>query len=125
MKIQCTSESKQILKLSEISTVKQIIKDFKDNGDDLSHYLETLSNIFHATETIKSTAKIAKNSRIQNVYTDDSKDIDIWIDATLFSSHDNTFYIVGAYLSDIWESTGDNDDALKSHMYIRKFVENK
>ena len=48
MKIQINKESKQVLIVSEMPIVKQIIKDYKDNNDDLSWDLEILKNIFSA-----------------------------------------------------------------------------
>lgn len=128
MKIQINKESKKVLTLSEMPIVKRIIKDFKDNEDDLSGDLEILMNIFSADEVIKSTAYVSKNCRAYNVFSDDSGNIDIWIQATIYNIYSSengggVFYMVGAYLSDLWQSTGENREELKSRMYIRKFLE--
>lgn len=128
MKIQINKESKQVLIVSEMPIVKQIIKDYKDNNDDLSWDLEILKNIFSADEIINSTAIISKNCRVYNYFNDESGNIDIWINATLYCSYSSenkggVFYIVGAYLSDIQQSTGDNWKELQTRMYIRKFIE--
>lgn len=130
MKIQINQESKKVLTVSEMPIVRQIVQDFKDNKDDLSWDLEILKNIFGADEIINSTANISKNCRIYNYFNNESRNIDIWIDATLFCSYSSennggVFYIVGAYLTDIYQATGDNWKELQSRMYVRKFVESK
>ena len=76
MKIQINKESKQVLIVSEMPIVKQIIKDYKDNNDDLSWDLEILKNIFSADEIINSTAIISKNCRVYNYFNDESGNID-------------------------------------------------
>lgn len=44
---------------------------------------------------------------------------DVWCDA-VFRSHD--FYMeVGFYLTDAWQSTGDNSKEIRKMAYIRKF----
>ena len=48
--------------------------------------------------------------------------VDIWIEATAYVN-DNEFIIIGAYLSDIWQITGNNNLEISSNMYIRKFKE--
>lgn len=130
MKIKVDEEAKKILTLSDMPIVKQIIKDFKTNEDDLSWELETLKNIFGATEIIKSEARISKNCRVYNYFNENSNNIDIWIDATFYENYSSenkggVFYIVGAYLTDIYQSTGENWKELQSRMYIRKFLEIK
>lgn len=85
-------------------------------------------NIFNADEVIKSFAYVTKNCHAWNVFGDESGNIDIWIEATLFNSYSSennggVFHMIGAYLSDLWQSTGNNREELKSRMYIRKFLE--
>lgn len=128
MKIQINEESKKVLTLSEMPIVKKIIKDFKEDGNDLNWELEILKNIFGADEIIKSTASISKNCRAYNVFNDESENIDIWIKATLYNHYSSendggVFYMVGAYLSDLWQATADNWEELKSRMFVRKFLE--
>lgn len=130
MKIKIDEEAKKILTLSDLPIVRQILKNYRDNEDDLSGSIETLKNIFGATEIISSTAKISKNSRIYNYFNENSNNIDIWIDATFYENYSSenkggVFYIVGAYLTDIYQSTGENWKELQSRMYIRKFLEIK
>ena len=73
-------------------------------------------------EVLKSSASIARNGRVWNLYGDGSGTLDIWIDATV-CVNDNEFIIIGAYLSDIWQITGSFDQEIVSHMYIRRFKE--
>lgn len=130
MQIKIDEEAKKILTLSDLLVAKQIIKDYKDNEDDLRWDIETLKNIFGATEIISSAARISKNSRVYNYFKENSNNIDIWIDATFYDDYSSenkggVFYIVGAYLTDIYQSTSENRKELQSRMYIRKFVETK
>ena len=85
-------------------------------------------NVFGADEIIKSTASISKNCRVCNVFNDESGNIDIWITVTLYNTYSSengcgVFYMVGAYLSDLWQATADNWEELKSRMHVRKFLE--
>lgn len=128
MKIQIDEESKKVLTLSEMPIIKKIIKDFKEDGNDLSWELEILMNVFGANEIIKSTASISKNCRACNVFNDESGNIDIWITVTLYNTYSSengggVFYMVGAYLSDLWQATADNWEELKGRMHVRKFLE--
>lgn len=128
IKLKIDEDSKKVLTLSDMPAVKRTVKYYKENEDALSWSLDTLKNMFDASEIIKSAASISKNCRVYNYFDDDSRNIDIWINATFYSNYSRgvkggAFYKVGAYLTDIEKSTGDNWEELKGHMYIRRFLE--
>ena len=124
MKVKMTDESKKIITMSELKIAKQIISDLKESEETEEECIKT--SIAHTgswCETIyKSSARIAKNCRILNFYSDESKDIDVWIEAEAKTS--DGFMIIGFYLSDAWLFCDDSEinKNIISHMYIRKFI---
>ena len=131
MKINITKESKEFLTVAEMPVVKKIVDDFKTSDETIEGSVIILSHIVtgytnNSIEIFKASAEIAKNQRAWNYYGDtetESRDIDIWINTTFFDKNDDNFYIVGAYLSDIWNASCDNLENSKMNMYIRKFKE--
>ena len=121
MKITITKESKDYFTYNEVMTAKEIVKEYKDYnvGQDIG----TLGCILNkwSAECLSWNAEIAKNNRVYNAHSAESGYLDIWINA-IYDGGD-VIYKVGAYITDIWESTGDNREELKSHMYIREFRE--
>lgn len=126
MKIKFTAEQKKYITVAELPEVKKIIADMKEDTG-LKDYAEIAARIVsrdNGNEILKAEAEIAKNNRIFNRYTDESGTLDIWLTVYAFNSYKG-FYTIGAYLSDIWESTGDNAEELREYMYIREFIEKK
>lgn len=125
MKVRFEKEDKKYFTMAEAPIVNALIKDMKESETIENvvkyamHALEEYSNC----EIFKSSAKVSHNNRIWNYYNDESGTIDIWIDATIEA--DDTFYIIGFYLSDAWGVTCDsqNHKEIASHMYVRKFTE--
>ena len=82
---------------------------------------EALKNINDGLEEIlKASAHTAKNGRAWNLYSSDSGQMDIWIDA--IAKTDFGFIMIGAYLSDIWQTGA---KSYKEHMFIRYFKEDQ
>ena len=133
MKINITKESKEFLTVAEMPAVKKIVEDFKTSDETIEGIVTTLFHIVtgynnNNIEIFESTAEMSKNQRVNNFFGDietDSKDIDIWIKAKFFDKNNDNFYIIGAYLSDIWSASCDNLENSITHMYIRKFKECK
>lgn len=127
MKVKLLKKDKQFITLAEAPIVRQIILDMKEDECTVEKYAEMAvraafnGNTF-GIEVLKSSASIARNGRVWNLYGDGSGTLDIWIDATV-CVNDNEFIIIGAYLSDIWQITGSFDQEIVSHMYIRRFKE--
>ena len=125
MKIKFAAEQKKIVTVAEMPEVNKMIADMK--GMDFKWEAEVAARIAsrdNGNEILKIEAEIAKNNRVYDRYTDNSGNLDIWLRVYAFNSWEG-FYVVGAYLSDIWESTGKNDEELRGHMYIREFIEKK
>lgn len=126
-----SKESKEIFTVAEMPIAKKIIDEFKTSDETIDSIVTTLFHIVtgynnNNVEIFEATAEMSKNQRTDNFFGDintDSKNIDIWINAKFFDKNDDTFYIVGAYLSDIWTASCDNLENSRTHMYIRKFKE--
>ena len=127
MKVKMTADSKRLVNLEDAKMVNRIIREMKDDEETAEGYARYAVNAASEYGTVKvyeAEAEIVKNSRVWNAYGDDTKDFDIWINATARTS--DGFMDVGAYLTDIWALTGDNHNEIaKSYMYIRKYSECK
>lgn len=124
MKVSITEDSKRLITLNDMPAVKAMIEALKEESAKDSLFI--LANVFYAETPKEYTAEIAKNDRIYNRFSDNSKNYDVWVKTTLPETFENgkfVIYKVGCYLSDIWEINADNKEEIKSHMYIRKFVE--
>lgn len=122
-------EEKKYITLEEAPIVREIIASMKEDESTVEEYAEMAIRVAYDgnawnIDTMKASAKIAKNCRAWNVYSDNSNSIDIWIEATAYVNNDE-FIMIGAYLSDIWQISGDNQKEIASHMYIKRFKEMK
>lgn len=123
MKIKFESEQKKYTKVSELPAVKNLILEMKSESfkyeAEIAARIATGENL---NEILKIEAEISHNNRIYNRYADNSGTLDIWFKIYAFNSY-SRFYVIGSYLSDLWESTENNENELRKHMYIRKFTE--
>ena len=124
MKVKLEKNYKDHYTLSDLERARFIINYEKEDEytvKDWAEYAlrEALKGKFDwLREVLKAEARTAKNCRAWNLYSDDSADMDVWIDATAETSYG--FIKVGAYLSDIWQ-TGATE--YQDKMYIRYFKE--
>ncbi len=129
MKVRLEKEDKKYFTLDETPIISKVIDSMKEDDSTPNDYANiAIQAAFNGNayniEILKASAKIAKNCRVSNAYSDDSADIDVWVEATAYVNC-NEFIMIGAYLSDIWQITGDNQSEIASQMYIRKFKEVK
>ena len=124
MKIKFGTEQKKIITVAELPEVKKIISEYSNQIGKFEAEIAARIASGANLEIIKFEAEISKNHRIWNQYTDESGMLDIWMEVWAFDPYYG-FYQIGAYLSDIWQSTGDNADELRNRMYIRKYTENR
>lgn len=124
MKVSMSANYKQFFTIEEVQTAKQMIKEFKEDESTVTEYAEMAArtcNFGWIERVFEAKATIEKNRRAWNAYSDTSKSLDVWIDATVQTS--SGFLILGAYLTDIWNITGDENDEINFNMYVRKFYE--
>lgn len=122
MKIKITQDSLKVIYAGEMPIAKQIIKDFKEDSG-LKSYAQTAVHIAsgeNGFEILKADAEMLKNCRVSGYYSDDSGELDIWINVYAFNVYSG-FYDIGFYLSDIWSYDGENGDKIKSRMYIKHY----
>lgn len=126
MKVKLTQETKKYITVAEMPTVLEIISDLKEDSSSIENYAEMAIQVAYDgiaySEILKASATIAKNCRAWNVYSDHSETLDIWIEATAYVNGDE-FIMIGAYLTDIWQISSDNNKEIASNMYIRRFKE--
>ena len=124
MKVSMSENYKKFFTVEEVQTAKQIIREMKEDESTPSEYAETAARCFNfgwIAKVLEAKATVEKNARAWNAYGDNSGNLDIWIDATVQTS--SGFLILGAYLTDIWSITGDENDDIQFHAFIRKFAE--
>lgn len=126
MKVKFTKEEKKFITVAQMPAVNQIIKDMKEYplSEDTQTIARVASGVNSTFEILKAEARIAKNCRVWNAFSDESENLDIWIEVYAFNNYDG-FYEIGIYLSDVWQITGDNGDEIRSHMYINEYHKNR
>lgn len=129
MKVTVTDEMKKVLTIDEMLAVNKVIRSAKEDEMTAREYAEKAARIASGSNDVKvleASAEIAGNNRIYDWYDNGSIDFDIWVNFTAVI--DNGFggiIMGGAYVTDICAATGDNNEELRSHMFIRKFAETK
>ena len=127
MKVNLTAEMKKFITVAEMPAVKKVMQYEKENDEwtvqDWAKMAARLVFDDNGAKVIEATARIAKNQRVWDVFDEETRDIDVWIEFTAFSEYRSSFIIAGVYLTDLWQLTKDNADEIKSHMYIRRFEE--
>ena len=129
MKVRFEKESKKYITLEEAPIARQIIADMKEDECTVEEYAEIAIRAAYNgkawnIDTMRATAGISKNNRAWNAYSNNSGHLDIWIEATAYVNNDE-FIMIGVYLSDIWQISGENQQEMAARMYIRKFKEVK
>ena len=133
MKVTLDKEYRDRYTLSDLERAKEIIKSLKEDDANttedyaLSAATEALKGVpgivnehgyanDYIIEIIRAKAYTAKNYRVWAGYSDDSQDMDVWVEG--IAKTYGGFLEFGAYLTDIWH-TGLED--YNQHMYIRYY----
>ena len=110
-----TKEDKKFITAYDVEKSRDIIRDMKEDESTPADYLKTavkcLQGVYHA-DIIQAEAKTACNRRVYDAYSAGSGDLDIYVDglAKVETYESGPAYVeIGAYLSDIWQLTGDQD----------------
>ena len=123
MKVAMSEESKRVVTISEQAAAKQIIHDLRDDDSTVEAYAERAVRALcgGCDEVFRASAEIAKNRRAWNSYADNSGELDVWIN--FFARADyHTIVEGGAYLTDIWNITGEETDSIHAHAYLLKYT---
>ena len=134
LKVSMPDNYRRIFTLDDIDSCKAVLSSILAGYDDgkLDLSSEVVSALSLASDSWASadgvyevSVEYAKNGRLAWDHHGDGTGImDLWVKVKGFVGYSG-FYMVEFYLSDIWSLGGDNRDEVKSHMYIRKFVEIK
>jgi len=131
MKVSISKESRKIITLDEAPAARKLVELMKEDSTPISEHVARVIKAAagwheNCEEVYTATAEIAKNSRLHDHYDSETGCFDVWISGA--GRTYNEFYIVGAYLSDIWNFDGDekhDKQIVRDFMYVRKFVEIK
>lgn len=126
MKIKLTAEMKRLITVAEMPIVNKLIAAMKEDDSDPKEYAKMAARIAagkNDATVLEASAEVATNWRVWDRCFDGSEHFDVWITFTAYA--DDCFVMGGAYLTDIWQITGENNDEIRSHMFIRKFAEIK
>ena len=128
MKIRITTDSKKLLTLSEMPAVREIQRQEAEDTMTASEYLQMAAHVASRSnadfQIFGASASIAKNCRIWEYYGADTGALDIWLEGLAFDPYEGAF-LIGAYLSDIFNITGGpSDEDIRYHMFIRTYRPN-
>ena len=121
MKVNIYGDMKAIIPMCDSNLVKEICKAFRE--EDAKDYCNQAISIIkgYKAKIFDIDCEIAKNCRIWNELSDNTKDYDIWFNFKAYCN--DSFLIVGVYLTDLWKASEDNREYIKDHMFIREFIE--
>lgn len=128
MIVKITNESKKWMTVYELEQAKIIIQQFKEDDSmaDLCQIAARIASksVYDGFEILRSSAEIARNCRIQNMYHENSGELDVWIKCYAFNDCIG-FYDIGAYYSDLvqYDGTEETAERIRDNMYIREFEE--
>lgn len=127
MKVKFTDAAKQIVTVAELPKVREMINDLKEDTE-LNYYIQIMAKIAAGGycgsefEILKAEAEVSKNKDGVGYFADNN--LDVWVRAYVFDSFCG-FYVLGFYLSDCWQYSGDNTEEIMQRMYIRRFAEDR
>lgn len=129
MNVEISKNTERAIYVYQLEAAREIVSQFEDEDGSASLDDAVQTAISIATgetsmcfEVLKATAEIMPYYRAQNRYTDNSENLDVYLTIYAFDEY-HGFYKIGCYLSDVWESTGDNAEELRQYMYIGKYEE--
>ena len=126
MKIRITTDSKKVLTLSEMPAVREIQRQEAEDTMTAAEYLEMAARVASRSnagfQIFGESASIAKNCRIWEYYGADTGTLDIWLEGLAFNPAEGAF-MIGAYLSDIFNITGNpaDDQLVRDHMFVKEY----
>lgn len=123
MKVSFEKDYRRLYTLEDIDAARVVMEYEKEDEETAAGWAEMAAREAvrgccgrYVEEIITAKAETAKNCRIWDEYGDGSKDMDVWITATV--KIDRGFLEIGAYLSDIWQTGAER---YTQHMYICRY----
>ena len=126
MKVMLRKEDRKWISREDMPIIRWIIDTMKED-DAMKAYATMAIKLAlggaYEIDIYRTEAHISRNDRIENAYSADSKNYDVWI--TVHAMTNKGFVIVGAFLTDIWNITGayGSDYNLLPFMAIHRYKE--
>lgn len=123
MKVKFSKEECKHFFVSEVSEIRAIQNDCKEiDIYDIAHSAMSVICPREHFRIFEPTAVIARNSRVSNYFTENSGNIDVWIEFVAFDSLAGC-YECGVYLTDVYNIYADIDkNEFEGNMFIRHYV---
>lgn len=127
MKVKVTETSKKCINLADVPAMESVIEMMENDASTLREYADTAIRIIYNEivsdiKILDTDAEIAKNCRIWNRFSEESKDVDVFIRAIAFVDK-REFIQIGAYITDIWDLNEKTNAEIAARIYTRKFRE--
>lgn len=127
MKVKVTETSKKCINLADVPAMESVIEMMENDASTLREYADTAIRIIYNelvsdVKILDADAEIAKNCRIWNRFSEESKDVDVFIRAIAFVDK-REFIQIGAYITDIWDLNEKTNAEIAARIYTRKFRE--
>ena len=126
MKIRITSESKQLITLADMPAVREIQRQEAEDTMTPAEYLEMAARLAsrsnNSFQIYDASARIARNCRVYEQFGPGTGTFDVWLEGIAFHPFAGA-YMIGAYLSDLWQITGGPSDEylVRDHMFIKEY----
>lgn len=124
MKVKLEERYREFYTIEDLDAAKRVIaverQDDEETPEGWAGYAarEAMRNCSgYVKRIIEASARTAKNMRVWNEYGEETKDLDVWIEALAETSEG--FLKIGAYLSDIWQTGAEE---YKHRMYIERYT---
>lgn len=122
MKITLPKEVRERLTMHDVTEARKIISQEKTNtltaAEAAAMIGQAVIKYPSDLKVLEASAEIAGNCRVWNYYTDDSRNLDVWVNFRIRAF--NEYIEGGAYLSDVFQLTGDDESKreLESHCFL-------
>lgn len=116
---------KRWMTVEEAEQLPHFLKGLKECFDsktpDFTSEANAVASLFDASEVIKTeSAEVCRNPLAYGRILDGSS-FDVWI--KIIAGSFDTIYRIGFYLTDAWDISADNKEAIKRGMYVRTYKE--
>ena len=125
MKVSIPLDMKSVLTVAEMPIVRELIKRMREDND-FDQYALSAARVASGDRDnfliFDQKAQVAKNERVRDYYGDNSGNLDVWLEFIAFSLFGGC-YLIGIYLSDVYQITGTaSDSELKQFMFIKEYM---
>lgn len=128
MKVTMMKDWKKYFTVHEAEMARQMIKDCKEDECKVADYALMAARVVtghNNPEVFNCTAEVVKNNRTDyDRWFEGSGHLDVYIRFYAFDKYFG-FFDCGICLSHIWDITGDNNEEIKSLMFIHKYIREK